>query len=417
MCSNLVQRGFFDAAMKHGTAPRVGETIETALKYCTQLLQPGGTCESLLPSTYAVWKKTSEGECGSPSYSRFVYTNPGNGMKKSLLSVDYGARQEYEQAQDLGFRIFKGIIVFTWLLAMLCEFREIIKLVTLCMRYPDAEQFGVDAVLIERDPADPEDVRYRIQGLSRGHRTKMMLLSILRFFMTCVLMVVGVAYIVKTNVYADLIMNGVALLFVAEVAAVLYGQVLREEIQDQCSDIKPMQVEMYGIEWLNRRPALVDIVCVVGLFAVVFVIMRWQMYSVVLPVYESLECTCAHTGDNCVEAQKFNYDFWNNYWHKAVPGVFAEVEKLKAGAGAAAASYLSVHATAAFANDDIAGRMKALAQKDAELEKSLDMMMKSRSKAAHSLIEVARRVSSSRANTTVHQTKKRSFAHKSLHVH
>merc|ERR1719386_496156 len=76
MCANLLQNGFFDMPLKHKTAPRVGDTIESALKYCNKLLQPGGICETLLPSTYTVWKISSEIECGDPSYSKFTYTNP-----------------------------------------------------------------------------------------------------------------------------------------------------------------------------------------------------------------------------------------------------------------------------------------------------------------------------------------------------
>merc|ERR1719316_2564131 len=97
----------------------------------------------------------------------------------------------------------------------------------------------------------------------------MVVLSVIRFVAVCVLMVVGVAYLIKTNVYADLIMNGVALFFIAEVSSVLYDQVLREEIKDQCGDIKPMRVAMYGIDWLNRRPALVDMICVLATVLVV----------------------------------------------------------------------------------------------------------------------------------------------------
>merc|ERR1719238_644480 len=100
----------------------------------------------------------------------------------------------------------------------------------------------------------------------------MVFLSILRFGITCVLLVVGLSYILKTNGYADLIMNGVSLAFIAEVSAILYSQVLREEIKDQTGDIKAIKVRMYGIDWLNRMPALIDIMYVIGLVVVVLII-------------------------------------------------------------------------------------------------------------------------------------------------
>merc|ERR1719331_3008164 len=104
----------------------------------------------------------------------------------------------------------------------------------------------------------------------------MMALCLLRSIVTTVLMFVGVSYLIKTNDYADLIMNGVALLFIAEISSILYSQVLREEIKDQTEDIKPIRVPMYGIDFLNRQPALVDIISVIVLGCIVYFIMDWQ---------------------------------------------------------------------------------------------------------------------------------------------
>merc|ERR1719230_931174 len=98
----------------------------------------------------------------------------------------------------------------------------------------------------------------------------MVVLCIVRVIITCVLMFVGLAYLIKTNGYADLIMNGVALAFIAEISNVLYDMILREEIKDQTSDIKPIRVAMYGIDWLNRRPALVDVLYVLGTILVTY---------------------------------------------------------------------------------------------------------------------------------------------------
>jgi hypothetical protein len=339
-----LKRGFFHAPLKYGTAPRVGTSIDSAMDYCNGLLEPGGHCENLLPSTYRVWKIQSEIECGGPSFSKFTYTNPGKTtVTKSLLEVDYSAPQEYMLAQDMGFRIFKGVMLASWLMLMVFDLKEIVKILTLCARYPDAADFGDNAVLVERDPADPEDVRYRIQGLSSSHRRNMVLLCILRFFVLCTLSLVGLSYLIKTNGYADLIMNGVTLLFVAEIAVMLYNQGLREEVRDQTSDIKPMKVPMYGIDWLNRMPAVVDMLWLAAIFVLVYAIMVWQFTNIVLPVEHALECTCTSSGEMCFEAQKFNYDFWHNYWLKGVPSVYADVERLKASAPAAGAALLTTH--------------------------------------------------------------------------
>lgn len=335
MCANLLERGFFHEALKTGKAPRVGKTIESALGYCKKLLQPGGTCENLLPSTYTVWKISSGQECGSPEYSKFTYTNPGNGAIKSLLHVDYSVVGEYSLSQEFWFRIYKGIVLCLWLFVIMAEYKEMLKIIAIIFYFPDASEFGHDAVLMERDPADPEDVRYRIQGIESQHRRTMGILTLMRAGLTIGLAICGVSYIIKTNSYADLLMNGVTLAFVAELAALLYAQVLREEIRDQTEDIKPMHVRMIGFDFLNRRPAVNDMVHVLIIVAIVYGMMEWQLQNVVLPVYGSLTCACGQTGSNCFEAQQFDYDFWNHYWGTAVPGVFQEVDELKAATPAA----------------------------------------------------------------------------------
>merc|ERR1719321_1078915 len=66
-------------------------------------------------------------------------------------------------------------------------------------------------------------------------------------------------------------------------------------------------------------------------------------YTIVDPVTDALNCTCRTRGGKCVEAQKFDFDFWAEYWKTTVPGVFQEVAKLKAGGAsvaAGAAAYL-----------------------------------------------------------------------------
>merc|ERR1719375_468423 len=128
-------------------------------------------------------------------------------------------------------------------------------------------------------------------------------------------------------------MDGLALVFIAEVSAVLYSQVLRPEIQDQCSDVHRIKVAMYGIDWLNRRPALIDILTVAALMCFTLLILNWQLGAIVRPVYTALECTCLNRGERCIEAKKFDSSWWYDYWMTAVPGVFDQVKKLQAEAG------------------------------------------------------------------------------------
>jgi hypothetical protein len=356
MCSNLVKSGFFHAALKYGTAPRVGTEIDSALKYCHKLLRPGGICDTALPSTYSVWKIASEAQCGEPSYKKFTYINPGNNLTKSLLSVDYQARKDYELSKTVLFRFYKGVILMLWLVGMGMELREIFLILTLVLKYPNADQFGDDAVIEEQDPADPEDVRYRILGIETSHRWSIGILSLIRLAFSLVLTFTGCVFLLKQIDYIDLLLDGVALLYIVEIAGALYSQVLREEVRDQTEDIKAMRVTMYGFDWLNRRPALIDMISLGGIITLTVVLLELQLKDIVIPVSLALECTCVKTGETCVEAQNFNFDFWYKYWKITVPAIFTEVSKLKANpaahsinfaatAGKSAATYAAGHVT------------------------------------------------------------------------
>merc|ERR1719379_2637088 len=332
MCGNLLERGFFDAPLKHGTAPRVGKTIDSAMDYCQALLEDGGTCSRFLPSTYSVWRIDSGQQCGDPEYEKFVYTHPANGNTKSLLMVDWSARQDFERAKTTIFLTYKSIIIFLWLLAMSKEFKDIIIVITWVLRFPSAEEFGDDAVREEVDPSDPEDVRYTIQGITKHHRQSVGMLIFLRLCMTVVLTGVGLSFLSKQTDYADLLMDGIALLFILEIAEILYAQVLRADVRDQTESLAPMKVKMYGIDWLNRRPAHMDALWLVAVLCLTVGVMYSFHSQVVVPVSDALECTCMNQGPLCREAKTFDQAFWENYWNREVPAVFAEVSRMSGGA-------------------------------------------------------------------------------------
>merc|ERR1719321_172864 len=243
-----------------------------------------------------------------------------------------------------------------WLIGMGLEVREIYKILTMVGKYPDSEQFGDEAVIEEADPADPEDVRYRIQGIESSHRKAVGILIVIRLFFTLVLAYVGVVFLLKQIDYIDLLLDGVALLYIVQIADSLYSQLLREEVRDQTEDIKPMRVLMYGFDYLNRRPALVDMISLAVILTIVIVLMERQLRDIVIPVYDALECTCLKIGEKCIEAKKFDYDFWYKYWKITVPGIFDDVKALKAnptshavsfaGAASSAATYVAGHAIA-----------------------------------------------------------------------
>eukprot|EP00747_Dinoflagellata_sp_TGD_P145731 gnl/TRDRNA2_/TRDRNA2_176614_c7_seq26.p1 gnl/TRDRNA2_/TRDRNA2_176614_c7~~gnl/TRDRNA2_/TRDRNA2_176614_c7_seq26.p1 ORF type:complete len:596 (+),score=133.39 gnl/TRDRNA2_/TRDRNA2_176614_c7_seq26:98-1789(+) len=327
MCPNLLKRGFFDAALAHNTVPRVGNTTESALKYCHALLASGGFCEKTLPSTYSVWKKEAVEECGAPSYSPFTYEHPTSGEMKSMLSVDYEARQDYEMAQTPFHITYKSLIIFLWILAMCVEAKGLVLLANLLL-VVEISKDGTDAV---EEDGDGDDIKYSITKMMQNERMIIGFFTFCRAVMLMVLSKVGTELLLKQNGYIDLVMDAVSLVFVMEISGILYTQAIRPKAQQEINDhVEPMPVEPLGPESFKKNPALQDIfwLCFVG--ALVAYIMYDFLHTTVKPLYDALECTCLVRGETCREAELFSYDYWYEYWHKTTPGIFRDVAKLKA---------------------------------------------------------------------------------------
>jgi len=200
------------------------------------------------------------------------------------------------------------------------------------LRFPDAEQFGEDAVKEEPDPLDPGDVKYIIQGITWKHRIGVGALIFFRLLLTLVLGFVGVSFLSKQTEYVKLLLDGVALIFIMEIATILYQQVLRDDIRDQTESLTAMRVRMFGWEWLNRRPAVADIVWLT-VMVILIVIVMWLLNTMVfVPVGDALDCACLSTGESCHEYHAFSNEFWDKYWLEDVPGVYADVARLGGGA-------------------------------------------------------------------------------------
>jgi len=332
MCVNLLQRGVFDAPLKYRTAPRVGETIDSALAYCYALLDEGGVCERTLPSTYSVWKKASIKQCKSSDYEKFVYTHPLSGMSKSLLVVDYDARSDYSRATASSlFLVYKTIIIGIYLLAMLGEFKEIMMLAQWVVGYPaagSAEQRSEESAATSSSKEAEEAIV--ISGTSTLHRTNMAILVTARLLMLFVLVWVGTMFLLKDTDYINLLLNSLGMIVVVEIIENVYVFLVSPELRSQVEAVEPMEVPALGSSYLNNRPALKDLLIFVVFVATVIGIMCVNDVVIVRPLSKALECACLSQGESCYEAQRFSYDFWRKYWKQDVPGVFADLDRMKA---------------------------------------------------------------------------------------
>lgn len=327
MCGNLMSRGFFDAALEFNTVPRVGNTTDSAFHYCRELLKPGGFCEITLPSTYSVWKIESAEECNDAEFEGAVYKHPKTQKPRSFLVVDYAARLEYERTQTALFKVFLFIILTLWFLGMCQELKRLLIVFSWIHAFPSETEFPEDEAVEELKEGD--DVTYEIKGIGSFHRRSVFFVTSIRLVMLIILTVVGASLLLKSPSYMNLLMDAVSLVFILEIAGLIYAQVLRPQIRSQVESISPMTVRMVGWDYLNRRPALLDLVWLVGVIVVVAVVMHFHYQDVVEPLYEALKCTCLKVGDTCHEARAFDYDFWHDYWKVKTPKIFAIVKELR----------------------------------------------------------------------------------------
>lgn len=327
MCGNLLQRGFFDAALEFGTVPRVGTTADSAMDYCRDLLQPGGFCDVTLPSTYTVWKVGSAQECLAPEFESFIHTHPKTNSTRSFVVVDYEARTNYERTQAPLFVVFLYIILCLWVCTMVAEVKAILILFQMVNSFPSDKEFGENAVLAEED-ADGE-VRYTIQGISHSHRVQTLIVTTIRFGMVLMLTWVGCSLLLKSPSYMNILMDAVSLVFILEIANMLYVQILRPPVRQQVQNISPMSVRLVGLDVFTRRPQLMDLMWLILVFVLVAVIMYHHYTKTINPLYEALQCTCLKVGESCHEASHFGGKFWRDYWKHKTPQVFADVAEMK----------------------------------------------------------------------------------------
>mmetsp|Transcript_1410 Transcript_1410/g.3967 ORF Transcript_1410/g.3967 Transcript_1410/m.3967 type:complete len:636 (+) Transcript_1410:118-2025(+) len=329
MCANILKMGAFEAPLKYGTAPRVGKTIDSALDYCFNLLKVGGTCERTLPSTYAVWRKNGEEQCGDPDFDKFVYSHPVDGTEKSMLTVDYEARKAYQRAQGSNlFLTYKAIVVGLFLLAMFNEFKACMALFNWIIMFPSAKEFGEDAVLAETDE-ESDEVKYTVQGITTFHRAVCCCLAFCRIAMLSILVWVGLSFLLKDTTYIDLLLNAVGFVFVMEIAEYFYLFVVDADLRDECDNITFEKVQQLGPGFLTKHPALRNILSLFLLIALTTGVMYAHHAMIVTPLGQALECTCLGKGAGCLEAQKFTPEFWSNYWRYEVPAVFQDVAQMK----------------------------------------------------------------------------------------
>eukprot|EP00747_Dinoflagellata_sp_TGD_P121949 gnl/TRDRNA2_/TRDRNA2_173513_c1_seq8.p1 gnl/TRDRNA2_/TRDRNA2_173513_c1~~gnl/TRDRNA2_/TRDRNA2_173513_c1_seq8.p1 ORF type:complete len:270 (-),score=59.68 gnl/TRDRNA2_/TRDRNA2_173513_c1_seq8:228-1037(-) len=244
-----------------------------------------------------------------------------------MLSVDYEARESYETAKGPFFITYKSIIIGLWILSMVFEAKGIVLLLQWMLTYPTSKD-GSDAV---EECDEDGDVKFKIKAVMFNQRVMIGLMTLARFVMLWVLSIVGTSLLLKQTSYMGLVMDAVSLVFVIEIAGILYTQGIRPKAHEEISEhIDPMPVNLLGPKFLTEDASLQDVLWLLFAMSVVALIMYEYQTTTVIPLYDALECVCVVKGEKCREASLFDYDYWYKYWKETTPQIFKDIATLKA---------------------------------------------------------------------------------------
>merc|ERR1719321_535957 len=101
-------------------------------------------------------------------------------------------------------------------------------------------------------------------------------LTVLRLLMLFVLAIVGTSLLLRSTSDMTLIMDGVALVFVLDIASILYAQAIRPKSREEIQNyVDPMEVRLLAPDFLKKQPALQDLLWLLLVFGIVAAVMWW----------------------------------------------------------------------------------------------------------------------------------------------
>lgn len=331
MCSTLLSRKIFEQAFIH--PGKEIEDIDGALDYCTYMLKVGGGCDQSLPQIYKLYRALRHEQCGDGHfYAGGLYKNPHNPTDKVYIIANwYDALGKHLKSETLTFKIFMFLVLMLWLLALVNEMREMVKLTEFTITYPAAE--GDLGIEVEKGE-DGEDDKYKIVGLSRAHRVIIALMVLMRIAVIIYLGAVGCIFLILETGYMDLLMNAVALAFILEIDEILFGNIARQSTLATLEAIEDVEFETYlptegCLGWILLK----DFWGIIMFPIITLCIILHHSLFVTAPVLDALNCACYQQGSQCKEAQTYDLDFWNGYWSQTLPSALSEIAKMKAKAG------------------------------------------------------------------------------------
>lgn len=356
MCGVLFVRGFFDEALKQESLPAFTDTAR-AMRYCDRVLKHD--CTQMMPDIYKVWRKVANQQCGEKSYADAMVSLPGRdkdlAQKRTVLSVNFRKPQQYEEAVHGVFRYFLMVLLIVFEIVMFLELKSIGKSFAWVWRFPrdDPARRGPgdivsrDAVIIdkvedkmptieEEDAEEPmvaqQEFVKTIRKIRTDHRMIMLIITILRSALWCLLVQTGIIFLTGEPKYLNLIFDALSIVFIFEIDELLYRTILRPELRNDHFSANNMLVPLpsgismprafHGLE-LSLWPDIIAFFCLVG---IAYAIVAAYLATELEPLYDALSCVCSVEGTRCREAVKYTKAWWDNYWTRTLPEAAALID-------------------------------------------------------------------------------------------
>merc|ERR1719428_1479544 len=236
--------------------------------------------------------------------------------------MPYEGLDKVLKADTTIFKCFMFLVLMLWLLALVNEMREMVKLGEFTFTFPATE--GDLGIEVEKN--EDGDDKYKLVGISREHRLIIGCTVLMRTGIIIYLGVVGCTFLILETGYMDLLMNAVALAFVLEVDEILFGAIARVSTVEELEALSDLEFETFlPTEGCLGWMLLKDFWAIILFPIIAYLLILCHSLFTTAPVLDALNCGCYQLGSQCADAQYYNQDWWNFYWSQTLPNAMAKI--------------------------------------------------------------------------------------------
>jgi len=310
-CSSLVMRGVFDKALnpEYGSSVGLGD-LDSVMDYCDRLLQPGGLCSQMMPSTYLVYGSLAADKCGEASLTMGpVFRNPYDKLDSiRLLLAEFATVATFKLISSPSFEFFLFLVVMLWFFNLMNETKESIAVLDFLL------SVKVSNIPLSKHSSSGKK-RHVMSCITRPHQSILACMVMIRLTLLAYMSIVGTIFLASNHGFIELLCNAVALGFIFELDELVYMFLVSTEVKKQLEIMEPVhfssKMPKTGCtRFLLRR----ELWGFVALPLLALSVVLWHRLWNVQPIYKALTCLCQKNVDSCMDLDRFRASWWDGYW-------------------------------------------------------------------------------------------------------